>query len=179
MSDRTRCLLDKVTARRILEGLLKLAEGRDLGGDELFALDLFYRAGSHSIELFIVPPTVHTLSRLEVLPRYGGIIRLLRDRMQVALPARYFTRWSRRLRDFGFTPEDAAVLALGTFGTNESGTILGMDYIATFDQPLIRHWATQQGAIRERWQTMRDDLPAPYRDAPLPDVQPPEHIVIV
>ena len=94
MSDRTRCLLDKVTARRILEGLLKLAEGRDLSGEEWFAVDLFYRAGSHSIELFI----------------------------------------------------------------------------ATFDQPLIRQWATQRGAIRERWQTMRDDLPAPYRDAPLPDV---------
>ena len=114
-----------------------------------------------------------------MLARYGGIIRLFRDRMQVALPARYFTRWSRRLRDFGFTPEDAAVLALGTFGTNESGTILGMDYIATFDQPVIRHWATRQGAIRERWQTMKGDLPAPYRDAPLPDVQSPEYIVIV
>ena len=29
MSDRTRCLLDKVTARRILEGLLTLVEARE------------------------------------------------------------------------------------------------------------------------------------------------------
>jgi len=56
MSDRTRCLLDKVTARRILEGLLKLAEGRDLSDDELFALDLFYRAGSHCPPLIATRP---------------------------------------------------------------------------------------------------------------------------
>ena len=41
MSDRTRCLLDIVTARRILEGLLKLAEARDVSQEELIALDLF------------------------------------------------------------------------------------------------------------------------------------------
>jgi len=33
-----RCLLDKVTARRVLEGLLKLAEARELTEDEVFTL---------------------------------------------------------------------------------------------------------------------------------------------
>lgn len=41
-----RCLLDKVAARRVLEGLLKLAEARDLIEEELFALDLLGRAGT-------------------------------------------------------------------------------------------------------------------------------------
>jgi len=30
MSNSTRCLLDKVTVRRVMEGLLKLAEGQNL-----------------------------------------------------------------------------------------------------------------------------------------------------
>ena len=38
-----RCLLDKVTARYALQGLLKLAEGQDVNDDELFTLDLFER----------------------------------------------------------------------------------------------------------------------------------------
>ena len=44
MSALTRCLLDKVTARRTAEGLLKTAEGRPLTDDEVFALDLYQRA---------------------------------------------------------------------------------------------------------------------------------------
>ena len=44
MSDQARFLLDKVTARRILEGLLKLAEARDLTAAEVVALDLYERA---------------------------------------------------------------------------------------------------------------------------------------
>ncbi len=35
-----RCLLDKVTARYTLQGLLKLAENRELTREELFSLDL-------------------------------------------------------------------------------------------------------------------------------------------
>jgi hypothetical protein len=46
MSALMRCLLDKVVARRSLEGLLRLAEGRDLTGEELWAVDLlWYGAG--------------------------------------------------------------------------------------------------------------------------------------
>jgi len=171
-----RCLLDKVVARRIVEGLLKLAEERELNDDELFALDLYYRASVQAIELFIAPSTAQVLRRLEDLPRYGAIIRLFLARAQVALPARYFARWARRLRDFGFTPEDAAVLALATFGTDESGAILGMESVATFDQPMIQHWATQHSAIRERLTAMQRDLSRPYSSAPLPQVQRPEYI---
>ncbi len=142
-----RCLLDKVAARRGVEGLLKLAEARDLSDDELFALDLFQRARAHSVGLFIVPPTARFLQRLEDSPRYGTVIRLFRDRVEVAWPTRYFIRWSRRLRESGFTPEDAAVLALATFGTGEAGSILGMENVVTFDHPMIRNWAFQRAAI--------------------------------
>ena len=69
MSDLTRCLLDKVTARRAVEGLLKLALGRELSEAELFALDLYERASVHGIRLFIMPPTENVLRRLEGFPR--------------------------------------------------------------------------------------------------------------
>lgn len=139
----------------MVEGLLKLAEGRELNDDELFALDLYHRASAQAIELFMVPSTAQVLRRLDDLPRYGVIIRLFSARVQVALPARYFARWARRLHDFGFTPEDAAVLALATFGTNESGAILGTESVATFDQPMIQNWTARQPAIRQRLTAMQ------------------------
>jgi hypothetical protein len=117
MSNSTRCLLDKVAARRVMESLLKLAEGRDLSEEELFAIDLFERADAQAIRLFIVPGTDNVLRCLEGLPRYSAIVRLFRNRTEAVLPARYFKRWARRLRDHGFTREDAAVLALATWQT--------------------------------------------------------------
>ena len=173
-----RCLLDKVTARRTVEGLLKLAEDRDLNEAELFALDLFQRARISDSTLFIVPPTARVLRRIEELPRYGAVIRLFRARAEVLWPARYFTRWARRLREFDFTPEDAAVLALATFGTDEGGTLLGTHSVATLDQPMIQNWATRQADILERLTAMQQDIPSPYHEAALPEVKRPEFITL-
>lgn len=178
MSNRMRCLLDKVTARRVLEGLLKLAEVRELTEEELFALDLYDRAHTEGIRLFIVPPTESVLQRLESLPRYTAIVHLLLNRTEVAQPARYFKRWARRLRSFGFTREDAAVLALATFGTTREADILGMHFVATFDQAMIHQWAAQRATIRARLAAMQQNLPAPYRYASLPQVERPEHIAL-
>ncbi len=44
-----RCLLDKVTARHIMEGMLKLVEGRTVTSTELFALYFYQRAHSDGI----------------------------------------------------------------------------------------------------------------------------------
>ncbi len=74
MSDLTRCLLDKVTTRRIVEGLLGLAEGRELSEEELLALDLYERASAQRIQLFIVPPAENVLRHLEGLPRYSAVV---------------------------------------------------------------------------------------------------------
>ncbi len=170
------CLLDKVTARRAVEGLLKLAKGRTLSIQELFALDLFSRTTPPTLRLFIVPPTANVLQSLAQLPRYSAVIHLFLNQVEIALPTRYFKRWARRLRGHGFTREDAAVLALATFGTDENATILGMHFVATFDQPMINHWATRQVAIQERLTAMQDDIPMPYRYVSLPQVLRPEQV---
>ena len=69
-----RCLLDKVTARHIMEGMLKLVEGRTVTSAELFALYFYRRARPGGIELFILPQTENLLRRLEQFPRYAVLI---------------------------------------------------------------------------------------------------------
>ena len=49
-----RCLLDKVTARHIMEGMLKLAEGRKVTDAELFALYFYRKTIFSGIDLFII-----------------------------------------------------------------------------------------------------------------------------
>jgi hypothetical protein len=177
MPGQTRCLLDKVTARRILEGLLKLAEARDLTVDEVFALDLFERAAENRLRLFVIPSTDALLRQLRELPRYSALIDLFLSRVDTALPTRYFKRWARRLQDYGFTPEDAHVLSLATFSTNEQRTILGQHYLATFDRPMIQQWATMLDSIEAHLATMRPDLPEPYSRARLPQAVRPQEVV--
>jgi len=171
-----RCLLDKGTARRMLEGLLNLAQGRELTPAELSAVDLFAQADGRMLRLFIVPPTANVLRKLARLPRYTGIVELFIARVEIAQPTRYFKRWARRLRDHGFTREDAAVLALGTFGTDDSGSILGMHALVTHDQAMLNHWSVQQPVIRASLAAMQRDIPEPYCLTRLPQALHPDGI---
>ncbi len=173
-----RCLLDKVTARHTVEGLFRLTQGQELTREELFALDLLSQATVQTLHLFIVPPTANVLQSLSQLPRYAAVIDLFLGQVKVAVPSRYFKRWARRLRGYGFTREDAAVLALATFSTDANAAILGMHFVATFDQPMINHWASQRAAIQRRLTAMQNDIPMPYRHACLPQVLRPERIAV-
>ena len=171
-----RCLLDKVTARYAVQGLLKLAEGRELTEEELFTLDLLARSQPPTTRLFIAPPSANVARTLARLPRYSGVTLHFLSQVGVAQPARYFKRWARRLRDYGFAREDAVILALATFGTDEEGTILGMDFVATYDRSMIRHWSSQREVIQDHLTAMQQDIPVPYSHASLPLVQCPEQI---
>lgn len=177
MSRSIRCLLDKVVARRSLEGLLKLAEGRDLTEEELWAIDLLQRARGQDLKLFVTGGTVNILRRLETLPRYSAVVAAFLGRTEVAHPTRYFKRWARRLRGFGFTREDAHILALASFGTSRRKDVLGMHFVTTYDQPLINQWSLQHNKIGERLEAMRRDLRAPYDRVTLPQVLRPEEIL--
>ena len=173
-----RCLLDKVTARHIMEGMLKLIEGRTVTPTELFAIYFYQRGRSDGITLFILPQTHNLLKRLEHLPRYALLIGHFLASTQVAQPARYFKRWARRLREYGFTKEDAEVLALATFGTTLNGDVLGMHLIVTFDQPMINQWHAHRAEIQDRLSNMQRSLEVPYSSVALPTVERPELIRI-
>ena len=109
-------------------------------------------------------------------PGITGLIQLFLNRVQIIQPARYYKRWARRLRHFGFTREDAAILALATFGIDSTNVLCNMAYVITFDQPMINHWATQQASIRSKLSAMQDNLLLPYRLATLPRVVCPDAI---
>ena len=177
MSTPTRCLLDKVVARRMVEGLLRVSEGDQLSIQELFAVDLLYRSTQRQIQLFITPASKHVLDLLQGMPRYSAVIRVFLSRTAETFPTRYFTRWSRRLREFGFTREDARVLALASFGSGEARDILGMHWVATYDQPMINLWTLEHAAIEKRLKAMCDQLPSPYSQVRLPRVTKPELIL--
>lgn len=69
------------------------------------------------------------------------------------------------------------MLALATFGTSRNRSIIGMNYLVTFDQPMINQWNYQQGTIRLRLQAMQRDLQPPYVHVALPQVLRPDYIL--
>lgn len=161
------CLLDKNVVRRAIEGIGKAQIGRPLTDEERAALLLLLTAEQNGLTLFISVGTQH------ILLRYGDYpdIRVFNRFVRILRPARYFKRWSRRLREHGFTREDAQVLALATFGTDPITTRLGADWLATFDQPLINHFTVQHQRLLRRLNAMTTQLPSPYNSARLPDVR--------
>ena len=171
MSAPTRCLLDKVIVCYTLDGMLNLSLGRDLTGQQAAALRLFQSAAARSVDLFIAPASANILGRLQSIPRFAPLIQVFLSRAPIATPTRYFTRWSRRVREFGFSPEDAGMLALGSFSTNQDRDILRMRCFITYDHPLVNLWNQDHNAIERRLNAMRRQLTAPYNLVQLPSVQ--------
>ena len=175
-----RYLLDKVTVRLTLQGLIKLDENTPLPPEEKSAIDLFRQATSPMVRLFIVPASASILQRLAQSPEdYSITIRLFLSRVEVAKPTRYFKRWARRLRNnYEFTREDAAVLALATFSTDQKNSFVSMQLVVTQDQPMINNWLARQAKIEKHFEAMRENLLPPYNQAFLPQVLRPEEVRI-
>lgn len=172
-----RCLLDKVTARYTLEGMLRLAEGRKTTDAEVFSLSFYRRALLNRIDLYILPQTQSFLKRLEHLSRYVILIQRFLTTTQVLYPTRYFKRWTRRVHEYGFSKEDSEVLALATFGSSLDRDFIGIHTVVTFDQSMINLWNAKQAEIYKRLMNMRHNLNPPYCNVSLPIVQNPQHIV--
>ncbi len=64
-----RCLLDKVTARYLLQGLRKIGEERTLTSAEAATLILFTQSYQSALRLYIAPPTANVLQQLAQTPR--------------------------------------------------------------------------------------------------------------
>lgn len=167
----TRYLLDKVIVRYTLDGMVSLTLGRTLSEEQLAALQLLQGAAPGQVELYISPASANILGKLQRIGRFDVIIQRFLDRVQIATPTRYFTRWSRRLRQFGFSPEDARMLALASFGTNADRNILGMHDFITYDHPLANLWRQRDNEIEARLDAMRRQLRSPYDHVQLPKLQ--------
>jgi hypothetical protein len=161
------CLLDKNVVRRAIEGIGKSQVSQPLTNEELTSLRLLLAAEQGQFALFISIEMQHILDRYGNHPDVQLFLRFVR----VLRPTRYFKRWARRLREHGFTREDAKVLALATFGAETQASQLGVDQLATFDQPFINHVAHLQSRLTQRLEAMTVQLPVPYKLARLPVVR--------
>jgi hypothetical protein len=161
------CLLDKNVVRRAIEGIGKSQVSQLLTNEELTSLRLLLAAEQGQFALFI------SIEMQHILDRYGNHpdVQLFSRFVRVLHPTHYFKRWARRLREHGFTREDAKVLALATFGAETQTGQLGVEQLATFDQPFINHVTHLQYRLVQRLKAMTVQLPVPYQLARLPVVR--------
>ena len=69
------------------------------------------------------------------------------------------------------------ILSLGTFGTDEIGSILGVHLIATYDQRLINGYRSDWLVLSRRVRAMTAQLSPPFSDARLPFVAAPDELI--
>ena len=84
--------------------------------------------------------------------------------------ARYLRRWARRLSEFGFSSEDAIVLAYGSFGLDVESQTVGVDAIITTDIQLAGRFNQRHPEIKGRFDDMIVNLPKAYSQVTLPQV---------
>lgn len=163
-------LLDKSVARRIVEALYHLD---NLSSEEMMVLNLWHQLQIESARLFVPTEAVNILQRFAHLVEIGVFL----STVEPLQSGRYVKRWARRLRQHGFTREDALVLALATYGTDSTGGVLGVDVLVTLDKPLLNHFQVHQVELRTRLLTMTRQLSMPYCRATLPVVLHPERSI--
>jgi len=164
-------LLDKSVARRIVESLYHLD---NLSSEEVMVLNLWRRLQIEGVRLFVPIGVVNILRRFAHLVEIGVFL----STVEPLRSGCYVKRWARRLRQHGFTREDALVLALATYGTDATGDILGVDVLITLDKPLLNHFQVHQLELRTRLLTMTRQLSMPYCRAALPVMLHPGESVL-
>jgi hypothetical protein len=162
-------LLDKSVARRTIEGLARLYRGQPLRPDQAACLILLYAGVQGRFTAYITPQSLHILERLGARDEVHDFL----GEVEVIQVTRYTRRWARRLRQHGFTREDAVILSLGTFGTNLAGGILGVNAIITLDLPFINNFHAQRITLNRRLRAMTRQLPGPFRYVSLPELWQP------
>jgi hypothetical protein len=170
-----RYLLDKNSIRSALSGL-HFGQRRALAPAEIAALEFWRAAELHQppLQLFIPYTSAHVLSSYA---DYASV-RLLAQATTILYPGPYTRRWRRRLQETtGLTAEDAMILALGTFGTNSDGIILGTHAIVTADKPMLNGYLQHQPKLRQRLEAMTRQLASPFNQVSLPEVITPETFI--
>ncbi|RLC80346.1 MAG: hypothetical protein DRI61_05985 [Chloroflexi bacterium] len=143
--------------RKAIASLIKVEFEHPLSAQELEALSLLYFAQRHDVRLFISEEAFNILGRFS-----RPEIQIVLDFVKVMKATRYFKRWARRLREYGFTREDAKLLALG------------VQAILTFDLSLLNNYQLKRSHIEKRLDEMRKALPTPFNLVKLPSVMLPK-----
>jgi len=162
-------LLDKNVARKTIVGIGRVERGMVPRLEEVFCLLLLRAAEQGRFIAYITPETFNILQRT----RHRAEVPPFLTQVEVMQSGRYFKRWARRLREHGFTREDANVLALGTFGYDPTRRILGTSAIVTLDYPFINNYEQHRLTLARRLSAMTRQFTPPFRDAALPELWTP------
>jgi len=168
-----RCLLDKNVLRYAIAGL-RYGRLRSLTPLEMSVLSCWRVAEERGVALYISLASYHVLQRLDGYAE----VHVLLDSTQMLSPTRYHTRWTRRIQETtGLAHEDAAMIALATFGSDPQGRILGVHMLMTCDRPMIHGYLDRLPHLQRRLWAMTAQLPAPFRRATLPHLATPDDLL--
>ncbi|MGE0128886.1 MAG: hypothetical protein AB7U82_12470 [Blastocatellales bacterium] len=126
---------------------------------------VFRRLSHRAVQLYITAECANNLQRRQ--PRYAKTIL---NRAETLRKGLYLRRWARRLRSFGFSPEDAVVVAYASFGLGSHSRIANVEAIVTNDLKLANNFKAQKANIEDRFKRMTSDLLDPYSSLTLPEV---------
>jgi hypothetical protein len=114
--------------RRVYERRVRLALGKPPTVLQVEAANSYAYIATITKHLYITEQTSNILKRRT--PIFASPI--LADTRPL-MKARYLRRWARRLTEFGFSSEDAIVVAYGSFGLDVESQSVGVDAIITTD----------------------------------------------
>jgi hypothetical protein len=158
-------LFDKGVIRRLYERRVRLALGEPPTPSQAEAASVYAHICTLTSRLYITQQTEHILNHRPQL----FAAPILAD-TQTLQKGRYLRRWARRLRELTFSPEDAIVLAYGSFGIDAHVPVIGVETIVTNDLKLAAHFRTRYAEIEHRFREMTSDLAGPYLALSLPEV---------
>lgn len=158
-------LFDKSVIRRVYERRVRLALGQPPTLLQAEAANVYSRLCALTDRLYITEQTEHILQR-----RPSVFSAAILADTQALKKGRYLRRWARRLRELAFSPEDAIVIAYGSFGIDLNRHSVGVEAIVTGDLKLAAHFNAKYAEIKERFDNMILNLSEPYRQLTLPAV---------
>jgi len=132
----------------------------------------FQRLISHSKRMYITPETLHSALRRS---HTAGIVIL--PRLILLEKGKYLKRWARRLRELGFTREDAFILSYATFGIDRLQETFGVEVVITLDLGLMTKYRETHSRIAARFRRMIHHLRLPYSEATLPKLMTPQQVL--
>jgi len=165
-------LFDKNVIRRVYERRVRLALGQPPTLLQTEAANAYTRLCTLGNRLYITEQTANILQRRPSV----FADEFLAD-TQTLKKGRYLRRWARRLRELSFSPEDAIVVAYGSFGIDLTRQAVGVEAIVTGDLKLVAHFNARQEEIRERFEGMISSLSTPYQTLALPSIMIPTDIL--
>ncbi len=130
-------LFDKGVIRRTYERRVRLALNLPPTLLQTEAANAYASIASLTNNLFITEQTYNIL-KLRT-PVFAAPLFVAAQPLQ---KGRYLRRWARRLRDFGFSPEDAIVIAYGSFGVSLDRMSIGVNVVVTTDLKMSARYNT-------------------------------------